>query len=218
MKPIRVMIVDDHAMVRQGLRTFLSLNPQIEVVGEASNGAEGVALAADVAPDIVLMDLVMPELDGIGATQQITALPSPPKVLVLTSFIEDEKVFPALEAGAQGYLLKDVEPDDLVKAILSAHEGEAQLHPKVTQKLMKVAVRPKRATTETLPHEALTQREFEVLILIAEGLNNKNIGKKLHISLKTVKTHVSNILAKLDLDDRTQAAIYAIKNNLTSDS
>lgn len=210
---IRVLIVDDHAMVRQGLRTFLSLNPEIDIVGEGTNGEEGAALAESLQPDVILMDLVMPVLDGIGAIQRIQTLPQPPKVLVLTSFIEDEKVFPALEAGAQGYLLKDVSPDHLVQAILSTHKGEAQLHPKVTQKLMK-AVQEPTATATTALHDQLTQREREVLALIGQGQNNKAIGEQLHISLKTVKTHVSNILAKLELDDRTQAAIYAIKNNL----
>lgn len=213
--PIRVMIVDDHPMVRQGLRTFLDLNDAIEVVGEAGNGLEGVQHAVTLQPDVVLMDLVMPGCNGVEATRSLKQQAPHIKVLILTSFIEDDKVYPALEAGASSYMLKDVSPDQLVKAIQATHRGEAQLHPKVTQKLMSQVVQQRQPKVTPQGPEELTQRELEVLQHIAEGLNNQAIAKALFISQKTVKTHVSHILAKLDLDDRTQAAIYAIKHGLT---
>ncbi|MBN1219854.1 MAG: response regulator transcription factor [Anaerolineae bacterium] len=220
MDEIRVLIVDDHAMVRQGLRTFLTLSEGIEVVGEAANGLEAVEQARQYQPDIVLMDLVMPQLDGIEATRRIRALSPKTQVLALTSFIDDEKVFTAIEAGALGYLLKDVSPDDLVEAIKAAHRGEAQLHPEVTKKLMgQVIARAKQA--EAAPHQPskagakdLTERELEVLRLIATGSSNREIAQTLTIAEKTVKTHVSNILSKLHLADRTQAAIYALQKGL----
>jgi len=217
MSKVRVVIIDDHAMVRQGLRAFLGLNESLEVVGEASNGEEGVVLVSKVKPDVALMDLIMPVMNGIEATRAIQELENPPKVLVLTSFIEDDKVFPALEAGAHGYLLKDISPDALAQAILATHRGDAQLHPQVTKKLMKQVLKPaKPSKTPASQHvDTLTHRELEVLGLISQGFNNKKIAKELHISLKTVKTHVSSILAKLDVEDRTQAAIYAIKHGLT---
>lgn len=207
---ITVLIVDDHAMVRQGLRTFLELQDDIEVVGEASNGAEAVEQTRQLLPDVVLMDLVMPEMDGIAATRQICAFHPGAKVIALTSFAEDDKVFPAIKAGASGYLLKDVSPSDLVDAVRATHRGETQLHPDIAKKLMnQVAHR----TEEPTPDE-LTERELEVLRLIAGGLSNREIAKELVISEKTVKTHVSNILSKLHLADRTQAAIYALKRGL----
>jgi NarL family two-component system response regulator LiaR len=220
MDKISVLIVDDHAMVRQGLQTFLMLHKDIEVIGEAANGLEALKQAEQHRPDVVLMDLVMPELDGIEATRRIRALNPETQVLALTSFIEDEKVFSAIEAGALGYLLKDVSPDDLVQAIRAAHRGEAQLHPEVTKKLMsRVAARtrqPKSAPPETRKpgSEELTERELEVLRLIATGLSNREIAQTLTIAEKTVKTHVSNILSKLHLADRTQAAIYALQEGL----
>jgi NarL family two-component system response regulator LiaR len=217
---IRVLIADDHAMVRQGLRTFLTLSEGIEVVGEAANGLEAVEQVRQHQPDIVLMDLVMPQLDGIEATRRIRALSPETQVLALTSFIDDEKVFTAIEAGALGYLLKDVSPDDLVKAIKAAHRGEAQLHPAVTKKLMgQVVARARQA--EAAPRQPgkagsadLTERELEVLRLIAAGLSNREIAQTLTIAEKTAKTHVSNILSKLHLADRTQAAIYALREGL----
>jgi len=220
MDEIRVLIVDDHAMVRQGLRTFLSLSEGIEVVGEAANGLEAVEQVGQQQPNIVLMDLVMPEMDGIEATRRIRELSPDTQVLALTSFIEDEKVFAAIEAGALGYLLKDVSPDDLVEAIKAAHRGEAQLHPEVTKKLMRqVAAKAKQQETapsqpgQTRPEE-LTERELEVLRLIATGMSNREIAQELTIAEKTVKTHVSNILSKLHLADRTQAAIFALQKGL----
>jgi NarL family two-component system response regulator LiaR len=220
MDKISVLIVDDHAMVRQGLQTFLTLSEGIEVVGEAANGLEAVEQVRQHRPDVVLMDLVMPELDGIEATRRIRALSPETQVLALTSFIEDAKVFPAIEAGALGYLLKDVSPDDLVQAIKAAHRGEAQLHPEVTKKLMGQVVakarQPDPAPAKPIKpgSEELTERELEVLRLIATGLSNREIAQTLTIAEKTVKTHVSNILSKLHLADRTQAAIYALQEGL----
>ena len=220
MDKISVLIVDDHAMVRQGLRTFLTLNENIEVVGEAANGLEAVEQVRQHRPDVVLMDLVMPELDGIEATRRIRAVSPETKILALTSFIEDEKVFSAIEAGALGYLLKDVSPHDLVQAIEAAQRGEAQLHPTVTKKLMsQVAARARPSDSAPAKagkpgSEELTGRELEVLRLIATGLSNREIAQALTIAEKTVKTHVSNILSKLHLADRTQAAIYALQEGL----
>lgn len=220
MDKISVLIVDDHAMVRQGLRTFLTLNEGIEVVGEAANGLEAVEQVRQHRPDVVLMDLVMPELDGIEATRRIRAFSPETQILVLTSFTEDEQVFPAIEAGALGYLLKDVSPDDLVQAVEAAQRGEAQLHPEVAKKLMeRVAAKtrqpePPPAKASKPTPEELTARELEVLCLIAKGLSNREIAQVLTIAEKTVKTHVSNILSKLHLADRTQAAIYALQEGL----
>jgi NarL family two-component system response regulator LiaR len=220
MDNIKVLIVDDHAMVRQGLQTFLTLSEGIEVVGEAANGLEAVEQVRQHRPHVVLMDLVMPELDGIEATRRIRALSPETQVLALTSFIDDEKVFTAIEAGALGYLLKDVSPDDLVEAIKAAHRGEAQLHPEATKKLMSQVV-TKARQPEPAPSKPgkpgsaeLTERELEVLRLIATGLSNREIAQELTIAEKTVKTHVSNILSKLHLADRTQAAIYALQEGL----
>jgi NarL family two-component system response regulator LiaR len=221
MARIRVLIVDDHPMVRQGLRTFLELHEEIEVMGEAANGLEAVEQVRQLRPDVVLMDLVMPQLDGIAAIRQIRTISPSSQVLALTSFAEDDKVFPAIEAGALGYLLKDVNPDDLVKAIEAAQRGEVQLHPDITKKLMQqVAARAgqpltgERTNSGTTDLAELTERELDVLRLIAKGLNNREIAEHLIISEKTVKTHVSNILSKLHLTDRTQAAIFALKAGL----
>ena len=209
-EPIRVLVVDDHAVVRQGLRAFLDLQEGIEVAGEAANGVEAVEQTRGLLPDVVLMDLVMPEMDGIEATRRIRALSPRTQVIVLTSFAEDEKVFPSIKAGAMSYLLKDVSPAGLVKAIQAAHRGEAQLHPEIARKLMEEFSTRAR---EPIPAD-LTRRELEVLRLIARGLSNREIAGELVISEKTVKTHVSNILSKLHLADRTQAAIYAFKEGL----
>jgi NarL family two-component system response regulator LiaR len=221
---IRVLIVDDHAMVRQGLRTFLELQDTaalpIEVAGEAANGLEAVVLAKKIQPDIVLLDLVMPEMDGIQATPKIIECSPRSRVIILTSFGEEEKVLPAVRAGAQGYLLKDIPPDELVQAVREVYLGKVQLHPEVTKKLMSAVAakeEPRAGRVTTQSDDGLTDREQEVLHLIADGMNNHEIAEKLVISEKTVKTHVSNILSKLHLDDRTQAAIYALRHGLTAD-
>jgi NarL family two-component system response regulator LiaR len=212
-EPIKVLIVDDHQVVRQGLRTFLELHADIRVVGEANNGSSAVEMVSQMKPDIVLMDLVMPEMDGIEATRRVKALDATVKVIALTSFTEDEKVFPSIQAGASSYLLKDVSPDDLVDSIRAVHRGEARLHPDILRKLMQqVAVQP--APGREAPLENLTERELDVVHLVAKGCSNHEIAESLVISEKTVKTHISNILGKLHLEDRTQLAIYALKNGL----
>lgn len=210
---IKVLIVDDHQMVRQGLRTFLELQEDILVAGEASDGQQAVEMVSLLVPDVVLMDLVMPRLDGIAATHQIKALAPQVKVIALTSFTEDDKVFPAIQAGASSYLLKDVSPDDLVEAVRAAHRGEARLHPQITRKLMEQVAQQASAVPE-VPGEDLTGREYDVVRLVARGRSNQEIGQELFISEKTVKTHISHILSKLNLQDRTQLAIYAIRKGL----
>jgi two-component system, NarL family, response regulator LiaR len=210
---IKVLIVDDHQVVRQGLRTFLELQPDIIVVGEAADGQAGVEMVHQLQPDVVLMDLVMPQLDGIAATRQVKALGGAVKVIALTSFTEDDKVFSAIQAGASSYLLKDVSPEELIEAIRAAQRGEARLHPDITRRLMEQIAQQTSTVRKSLPEE-LTGRELEVVRLVAQGRNNHEIAQTLVISEKTVKTHVSNILGKLHLDDRTQLAIYAIKHNL----
>jgi len=210
---IRVLIVDDHQVVRQGLRTFLELNENIQVIGEADNGLTAVELTRELKPDIILMDLVMPRLDGIAAIQQIKSQGLDSKIIALTSFTEDDKVFPAIQAGAESYLLKDVSPDDLVDAIGAVHRGEARLHPDITRKLMD-QITIHASVSQTVSTPPLTKREMDIVRLVAEGKNNAEIAQVLVISDKTVKTHISNILGKLDLDDRTELAIYAIKNEL----
>jgi len=211
--PISVLIVDDHAVVRQGLRSFLELQPDIQVAGEASDGEEALAQAKALLPDIILMDLVMPNVDGVSAIRSITAAVPSTKILVLTSFSEDEKVFASIKAGAHGYLMKDVLPPELVKAIRTVYRGEAQLHPEIARKLMNEFSTPAPAPAR---HD-LTDRELDVLRLIAQGKSNKEIAEVLVLSEKTVKTHVSNILQKLHLSDRTQAAVYALKQKLVED-
>ena len=215
---ISVLIVDDHPIVRQGLRTLLELQDDIRLAGEAVNGRAAVELAARLKPDVVLMDLVMPDLDGIAATRQICALDQGTRVIALTSFVEDDKVILAIQAGAVSFLLKDVTPEDLIEAIRAAYQGEARLHPTVMRKLMnQVAALSSPPTPLAAPSPAkdLTEREREVLRLVAEGLSNREIAEKLVISEKTVKTHVSSLLGKLGQEDRTRLAIYAIKNGLT---
>ena len=210
---IKVLIVDDHQVVRQGLRTFLELQEDILVVGEAGDGQTAVEMVRQLNPDVVLMDLVMPRLDGISATRQVKSLGSDVKVIALTSFTEDDKVFPAIQAGASSYLLKDVSPDDLVEAIRAVYRGEARLHPDIARKLMEQVAHQSAPSSESHV-ENLTERELDVINLVAQGRSNQEIAKELVISEKTVKTHVSNILSKLQLEDRTQLAIYAIKKGL----
>jgi two-component system, NarL family, response regulator LiaR len=213
MEIIKVLIVDDHQVVRQGLRTFLELHEDISVIGEADDGIKAVEMVSLLQPDVILMDLVMPRMDGINAIQKIHASGLPIKIIALTSFSEDDKVFPAIQAGATSYLLKDVSPDDLVDAIRAVHRGEARLHPDITRKLME-QVSLARSFPQETRLDGLTQRELEVIRLVAMGRNNREIAQELFISEKTVKTHISNILGKLNLDHRTQLAIYAIKNKL----
>lgn len=211
MTAIRVLIADDHAVVRQGLRTFLELQEDVEVVGDVADGEQAVAAALDLDPDVVLMDLVMPGVDGVEAIGRIAQRSPATRVIALTSFLDDDKVLPAVRAGAAGYLLKDVEPQELVRAIRAAHEGEALLHPAVAARLMEeFASEHGRTAAES----SLTDREQEVLELIGRGLPNKLIARELGIAEKTVKTHVSAVLAKLGVTDRTQAALYALRNGL----
>jgi DNA-binding NarL/FixJ family response regulator len=205
---ITVLIADDHPFVRHGLRTYLETLEDMDVAGEAGNGVEAVELAERLLPDVVLMDLVMPELDGVSAIRRIRELAPSTKVIALTSFDDDEKVFPAIKAGAAGYLLKDVRPADLAEAVRKASRGEALLAPSVAARLMQ------EVSGERPAPAGLTERELEVLRLIARGMSNKQIARELVVSEKTVKTHVSNILAKLHLADRTQAALYAVREGL----
>lgn len=202
---IRIVLVDDHEMVRMGLSAYLSTQADIEVVGEASNGQLGVDLVLKEKPDVVLMDLVMETMDGITATAKITEKLPNVKVIVLTSFIDDEKVYPVIEAGAFSYLLKTSSATEIAKAIRSAAKGEAIVEAKVTNKMMQKM----RSAKERPLHESLTPRELEVLLLIGEGKSNQEIADTLFIGIKTVKTHVSHILQKLMLEDRTQIAVYA---------
>ena len=212
--PIRVMLVDDHAVVREGLRSYLELEEGLDIVGEASNGREAVRRAREWRPDVILMDLVMPEMDGVEATKAIREQLPATRVIVLTSFIEEDKVIPAIQAGANGYLLKNVSAPELVKAIQAAHSGQAQLDPLVARKLMERVTTPASKDPEAALGEMLTDREREVLKLIANGYANKEIARELVVSERTVKGHVSNILNKLGVQDRTQAALYAVKHKL----
>lgn len=210
METISVLIVDDHPVVRRGLRTFLELHDDLRIVGEASTGSEAASLAEELVPDVVLMDLVLPDFDGIEATRRIRAVSPATSVIVLTSFADDDKIFPAIKAGATSYLLKDAEPQQLVEAVRLASRGESLLHPKVAARLMQeVSAKGERDAVEDL-----TKRELQVLRLLAQGLSNKLIAQELVVSEKTVKTHVSNILAKLHLSHRTQAAVYAVRRGL----
>ena len=207
---IRVLIADDHPVVRQGLRSFLELQDELEVVGEAADGAEAVAMTGATRPEVVLLDLVMPRTDGIQAIRGIRRASPETKVIVLTTFADDDKVFPAVRAGASGYLLKDIHPQQLVEAIRTVHRGESLLHPKVASKLM----RRYADGDPRSPFEALTGRELDVLRLLAEGRSNREIARGLHVTEKTVKTHVSSVLAKLNVADRTQAALLAVRERL----
>jgi DNA-binding NarL/FixJ family response regulator len=220
-KKIRVLLVDDHAVVRQGLRMFIEMQNDMEVIGEGANGIEAVELAARLNPDVILLDLIMPEMDGVEATRKILHGAPQSRVLILTSFGEDDKVFPAIRAGAQGYLLKDIQPRELIQAVRESYHGKAQLHPDIARRLM-MAVSGESAVPVqeqvSLPKELqeLTDREREVLEQIARGLSNREIAAQMVISEKTVKTHVSNLLDKLGLEDRTRAAIWALKHGLGS--
>jgi NarL family two-component system response regulator LiaR len=208
---IRLLVADDHAIVRKGIRALLATEPDIEVVGEAKDGREAVTRAESLQPDVILMDLVMPEMDGIEAIRRITARQPEARILVLTTFAADEKLFPAIKAGALGYLLKDSGPEELVEAIRQVYRGESSLHPTVARKLLQeISGPPKGRPTP----EPLTEREVEVLRQVARGLTNQQIASKLVITEATVRTHVSNILSKLHLASRTQAALYALREGL----
>ncbi|MFB3160675.1 response regulator transcription factor [Neobacillus sp. 179-J 1A1 HS] len=209
---IRILITDDHHVVRRGLAFFLKTQKDIEIIGEAGNGREAVELTRTLKPDLVLMDLVMPEMDGIQATKIIKSEMPDIKIMMLTSFSDQDHVIPALEAGASGYQLKDIEPDELIHCIRKIMSGENQLHPKATSHLL--ANLSNKENKERNLLEQLTKRELDVLKEIARGKSNKEIASTLFITEKTVKTHVSNLLAKLEVADRTQAALFAVKNQL----
>lgn len=211
--PIRVLIVDDHEIVREGLTTLLAEEAGIEIVGQATNGREALALAAELAPDVVLLDLVMPEMDGIETIRRLRRASPACQVLVLTSFAGDQRVHNAIEAGAIGYFLKDVLKADLLRAIQSAAAGEPALHPEVQRAL----IRQVTGASQTARLDELTERERDVLRLIANGRSNKEIAAALHLTEGTVKGYVSAILAKLEVADRTQAALYAVKHGLGGD-
>ncbi|SER56998.1 response regulator [Salipaludibacillus aurantiacus] len=207
---IKVLLVDDHLMVLQGLRFFLSTQNDIEVVGEAENGRKALHKTAELKPDVILMDLDMPVLNGVDATREIKMAYPDVKVIILTSYSDQDHVVPAIKAGASGYQLKDIDPDHLADTIRGAYTGTAQIHPRVANQLMTHVQSGDRMDTNHI--EKLTKREDDVLRLIAAGKSNKEIATELYITEKTVKTHVSNILAKLEVNDRTQAAIYAMKH------
>ncbi|PQD95061.1 DNA-binding response regulator [Pradoshia eiseniae] len=207
---IKIVIADDHPVVRKGLSLLLSSQDEFEVIGEASNGEEAIAKALELSPEIMLMDLVMPKIDGISATKEILRLKPEIKILILTSFSDANHAIPALEAGALGYLLKENDPEEVIQAISKLVNGEKQIHPKVTEGLLS-ALQTQRKPEQNLLN-SLTSREKEVLKEITNGKSNKEIASTLFISEKTVKTHVSNILSKLSLQDRTQAALFAIRH------
>jgi len=210
--PITILIVDDHTLVRAGIRAYLETQPDLEVTGEAASGQEAIREATEQAPDVILMDLVMPGLDGVEATRQIKRVSPRSQVIILTSYHEDEHIFPAIRAGALSYLLKDIRPEELAEAIRKAASGEAVLNPRVAARLVQ-EVQGRRDEMMN-PFTELSERELEVLKLVAEGLSNAEIAARLVIGDKTVKSHVSNILAKLHLADRTQAAVFAWREGL----
>ncbi|MDX2163601.1 MAG: response regulator transcription factor [bacterium] len=210
---IRVLIADDHALVRMGIRALLGTESGIVVAAEATDGEEAIRLAAAVQPDVILLDLVMPQVDGIEAIRRIVEAQPTARILVLTSFATDDKLFPAIKAGALGYLLKDSRPEDLIRAIRQVYQGESSLHPAIARRVLQELANPPKQTPTTDP---LTARELEVLRLIARGLNNDEIARTLVISEPTTRTHVSNILSKLQLASRTQAALYALREGLAS--
>jgi two-component system, NarL family, response regulator LiaR len=209
--PIRILVVDDHAIIRKGMRAVLELVPDMELVGEAENGKQAVKMNLDLHPDVILMDLMMPEMDGIASIREIRAQRPESRILVLTNFAGEDMIFPAIKAGAMGYHLKDSSPEALVEAIRQVFRGESSLHPIIAKKLLEEL----HAHPEHQPaNEALTQREVEVVRLIAQGYENREIAEQLVVSEATVRTHVSNILSKLHLASRTQAALYALREGL----
>ena len=211
--PLRVLLVDDHAIVRKGIKALLATVPEITIVGEAEDGAQAIDMALSLNPDVVLMDLEMPVMDGIEATKELARSQPDSRILVLTSFATDDKVFPAIKAGAQGYLLKDSGPDELIESLRKVGAGESSLHPLIAKKLLTELSRPAEGPQTEDP---LTERELEVIRLVAQGKSNQEIAESLVISEATVRTHVSNILSKLHLASRTQAALYALREGLAS--
>lgn len=210
---IRLLVVDDHGIVRKGICALLAQVADMQVVGEASDGEAAIAQAVALQPDVILMDLVMPKLDGVEAIRQILARQPAARIIALTSFIADDKVFPAIQAGARGYLLKDSEPEELIATIRRVHAGEAFLHPSIARKVLDELSHPQpRPPTP----EPLTEREVQVLRLVARGLDNHTIARELNIGEATVRTHVGNILGKLQLANRVQAALYALRQGLTT--
>lgn len=209
--PIRILIVDNHAVVREGLRSFIQIQSDMEVVGEAADGLEAIKKAIELEPDVILMDIVMPRLDGIGAIEQLNQADCPSRVLVITSFAEEDQIFPAIKAGALGYLLKDSSPQELIQAIRDVHRGEPSLHPTIALKLMNEINREQELPPTEDP---LTERELDVLKLIAQGYSNREIGEQLSLSERTVGKYSSNILDKLHLANRTQAALYALRTGI----
>lgn len=210
MTQIKLVLVDDHEMVRMGLKSFFDIQPGVKVIVEAGTGKEGVQLALELRPDVVVMDLVMPEMDGVEATLAILKEWPQAKILVLTSYLDNEKIYPVIEAGAKGYMLKTSSALEILNAIRKVADGDVALENEVEQKIRNHENNPE-------PHENLTARERDVLALLAKGYDNQTIADELFISLKTVKTHVSNILAKLGVEDRTQAVVYAFRHHLVSD-
>ncbi len=212
-KSIRVLIADDHAVVREGVRALIASEPGMEVAGEAADGIEAVQQARLLQPDVILLDLIMPRQGGLESIGQIKKENPAARILILTSFAEDDKVFPAIKTGALGYMLKDSSPQELLQAIRHVYQGESSLHPTIARKLVRELSQP-----SALPptEEPLTEREVEVLQLVAKGLSNQEIGQKLFVSERTTRTHVSNILNKLHLANRTQAALYALREGLAS--
>jgi len=208
---IRILIVDDHAVVRKGIRALLATEPTLEVLDEAENGLEAVGKFRELKPDVLLLDLLMPKMSGIEVIRELKEKYSDVKILVLTSFAADEQVFPAIKAGALGYLLKDTQPEDLINAIRQVHRGESSLSPSIARKVLQEVFQPGE---KPLSPDPLTRREVEVLQVLAKGKSNREIGQTLHITEATVRTHVSNILAKLHLASRTEAALYALKEGV----
>jgi NarL family two-component system response regulator LiaR len=212
-KPIRVLVVDDHAIIRKGMRAVLDLVPDIEMVGEAENGKQAIKMDLELQPDVILMDLMMPEMDGITCIQEIKSKRPEARILVLTNFAGEEMIFPAIKAGAMGYQLKDSSPETLVEAIHQVFHGQSSLHPLIAKRLLEELSTPSEQRPSNDP---LTQRELEVLRLIAQGYENHDIAEQLVVSEATVRTHVSNILGKLHLATRTQAALYALREGLAN--
>lgn len=211
--PIRVLVVDDHPVVRQGIKSLLEEEDGLEVVGEAVNGREALEKVASLNPDVILMDLVMPEMTGIEAIEKITALHPNARILVMTSFAADDKVFPSIKAGALGYMLKDSDPEDLIRMIRQVFRGELSIHPTIARKVIHELNHPGR---EPLTPSPITEREVEILQLLAQGMENKEIAARLVVRDATVRTHVSNILRKLQLANRVQATLYALRTGLTT--